>query len=129
VSTPDPRKIAEQVIRHAARNPGNGDLNAAILDLGLTPGEVPALRRSVREEIARALVAVTWPDDEPRHIVDLRASGWTVQHPDGCRPNLFDCPVNVAAERDLVNQPVRLGRFVCALDDDGRFKVGAEIEP
>lgn len=62
------------------------------------------------------------------HIVDLREDGWTLQHPLSCRPNLFDCPINKAAERDLIDPPAELGRFTCGLGDDGRFEIGDRIE-
>jgi hypothetical protein len=58
-----------------------------------------------------------------QHIVALDADSWTIKHPLSCRPNLFDCPVNKAAERDLTEPPVVVGRFVCDLDENGRFAI------
>lgn len=80
----------------------------------------------VAEAIRTAVVTVTWPDMD-HHIVDLREGGWTIQHPMVCRPYLFDCPVNEAAEHELVDRPTELGRFVCGLDDDGRFEIGDRV--
>lgn len=82
---------------------------------------------------------ITWIDDQPkedtqgvalrrtygedRHIVDLRDRGWTIQHPLSCRPNLFDCPINRAAERDLVARPAAFGRLECGVNDAGQFVI------
>ena len=33
------------------------------------------------------------------HQIELRIDGWTIQHPLSCRPNLFECKVNRAAEK------------------------------
>ncbi len=42
-------------------------------------------------------VVVEWLDEtfrlsDPRHLVKVDPDGWTVQHPQTCRPNLFTCP-------------------------------------
>jgi len=37
----------------------------------------------------------------PRHIVQCTDAGWTIKHPLSCRPDLFNCPVNRAAEASL----------------------------
>lgn len=87
--------------------------------------------RQVREQALRDLDAgsVT-PEDlaaaglDTEHIVDLRADGWTIQHPLTCRTDLFGCPVNRAAERDLTEPPDRIGRYACGVDDDGLFVIG-----
>lgn len=59
-------------------------------------------------------------DDDPRHIIDVRADGWTIKHPLACRPNLFDCPVNRAAERSMAafdGPPVPPGHYECRVGD------------
>ncbi|AYF29288.1 hypothetical protein CSH63_17815 [Micromonospora tulbaghiae] len=58
-------------------------------------------------------------DDDPRHIIDLRADGWTLKHPLACRRgDLFDCPVNRAASQQLDGPPPESpGRYVCWLGD------------
>lgn len=72
-----------------------------------------------------ALAALERALTEP-HVVDLRTDGWTVQHPLACRPNLFACPVNRAAERDLTERPSQApGQYVCALNADGLLEIGA----
>jgi hypothetical protein len=58
------------------------------------------------------------------HVIEIRAKGFTIMHPLACRPNLFDCPVNVASEEQLTEPPGQLGRFVCSLTDDGQFVIG-----
>lgn len=65
--------------------------------------------------------------DEPRHIIDLRADGWTIKHPLSCRPNLFDCPVNRAAGPHYPAPPPQLGRFECDVDDAGGFVLGGAV--
>lgn len=73
-------------------------------------------------------------DDDPRHIIDLRADGWTIMHPLACRPQLFECPVNRAAEKHLFGPPAELGRYECWADgrlDDisaGEFLVGGRVD-
>jgi hypothetical protein len=85
--------------------------------------DIPALLAEV--ERLRAELGET---EHNHHIVDFRENGWTVQHPLSCRPNLFDCKVNKAAERDLTEPPAELGRFVCELDGDGQFAIGARAK-
>jgi len=63
-----------------------------------------------------------------RHVIELAADSWTIKHPLSCRPNLFECPVNHAAERDLTEPPVEPGRYLCDVDESGRFSVGNPVE-
>jgi hypothetical protein len=69
--------------------------------------------------------------DERRHLIELRADGWTIQHPLACRAAagwLFGCPVNRAAEVDLAEPPAVLGVFEVDVDDvGGRLLIGAGI--
>lgn len=79
--------------------------------------------RDVARLLALAILAEV--DGDPGHVIDLRVDGWTIQHPLSCRPNLFACPVNRAAENDLTDCPSQApGRYVCALDDAGRIEIG-----
>lgn len=56
------------------------------------------------------------------HIIEFRDNGWTIQHPLSCRPNLFECEVNRAAERDVDGVPPEgVGRYVCGAEEGGRF--------
>ncbi len=72
---------------------------------------------------------VVVPHDDDQHIVELRESGWTIQHPLACRPDLFACPVNRAAERDLAEPPGVLGRFEVTVNDlDDRLLIGDRID-
>lgn len=52
------------------------------------------------------------------HVIELRADGWTLMHPLSCRPNLFSCQINQAADH---------ADFHTAMDDGlqapGRFEV------
>ncbi len=52
------------------------------------------------------------------HVIDFREGGWTIRHPLSCRPNLFDCPVNRAAEDDLTEPPTTLGQYRCDVQDN-----------
>lgn len=48
------------------------------------------------------------------HVIDFRDDGWTIRHPLSCRPNLFDCRVNRAAEDGVEGPPKRgLGAYRC----------------
>lgn len=62
-------------------------------------------------------------DEAAQHVIEFRENGWTIMHPLSCRPALFDCPVNRAAEDQLDQQPDVLGRFVVELQD-GELVVG-----
>ena len=63
------------------------------------------------------------PETEPFHVVEFRKDGWTIKHPLACRPHLFECLVNRAAERDLTKPPDELGRFRMELLDSGELQV------
>jgi hypothetical protein len=59
------------------------------------------------------------------HIIDLREDGWTIMHQPACHPDLFACPVNLAAAPAWVEKlPQAPGRYFCQLDEDGRFVIG-----
>lgn len=60
------------------------------------------------------------------HIIEVRAAGWTIMHPLACRPRLFDCEVNRAAEEGLTEPPTALGRFRCDAAT-GRFVIGERV--
>jgi len=54
------------------------------------------------------------------HVIDLRDDGWTLMHPPACHPDLFACPVNQAATRNLEEPPPQApGRYYCDFDPDG----------
>lgn len=54
------------------------------------------------------------------HVIDLREDGWTIMHPPACHPDLFACPVNQAATRNLEEPPPQApGRYFCEFDPDG----------
>lgn len=64
------------------------------------------------------------PGDDPDHVIDLREDGWTIKHPLSCRPNLFACPVNRAAEVGMCEQPpVPAGRYVCTVGPTGGLEI------
>lgn len=58
------------------------------------------------------------------HVIEFRKAGWTIMHPLACRPDLFKCKVNRAAEVQITNAPKKLGRFRCDLTEAGQFTVG-----
>lgn len=91
---------------------------------------LPAHERQVREQTLRDLNAGSITNEDlaaagldTDHIVDLRADGWTIRHPLTCRTDLFACPVNRAAERDLTGPPHEFGRFECGVEN-GEFWIG-----
>ncbi|MDG4749338.1 hypothetical protein O7630_34615 [Micromonospora sp. WMMD718] len=87
----------------------------------------PGLLWELAEEIIRAADGAS----SEAHVIEFRADGWTIQHPLSCRPNLFACRVNRAAERDLANidRPPFLGRYECAANDLGdRLHIGDRVD-
>lgn len=91
---------------------------------------LPAHKRQVREQALRDLDAGRIAAEDLAaaglqvgHVVDLRDDGWTVQHPLTCGADLFGCPVNRAAERDLTGPPHEFGRFKCGVEG-GEFWIG-----
>ena len=79
-----------------------------------------------------ALTAAGWqktPTDDPRHIIEFRASGWTLKHPLSCRHgDLWGCAVNRAAE-EMDGPPAELGRYAVHVDGiDGRLWVDERVE-
>lgn len=72
-------------------------------------------------------------DDDPRHIIDIRPDGWTIKHPLACRPNLFECGVNRAAEQDLGQSdgpPVPPGRYEVDADEPyDRLQIFDRVNP
>jgi hypothetical protein len=59
------------------------------------------------------------------HIIDFGETGYGIQHPAPCRPNLLDCPFNGAAQR-LDGPPAAPGRYVCVLDPWGELSIQRE---
>ena len=79
-----------------------------------------------RSEVQRLRAVLA--EDDPRHVVEFRATGWTISHPLSCKSrDLFACPVNRAAERDLVEVPEALGR--CSCDVRGGQFVVTDLVP
>lgn len=78
--------------------------------------------------LARMILAAGYRrvDIAEGHIIEIRETGWTIMHPLACRPRLFDCEVNRAAERDLTEQPADLGRFRCDAAT-GQFAIGGRV--
>lgn len=53
---------------------------------------------------------------DDRHLVKVDSDGWTVQHPQSCRPNLFTCPwsqphnLTIARHLDALEpEPAKVG--------------------
>jgi hypothetical protein len=69
-------------------------------------------------------------DDNPHHIIEFRAGGWTIKHPLSCRPRLFDCAVNRLAEQQVDGPPQGVtGRFEVGVNDLGdRLLIGDRID-
>ncbi|MDD4866198.1 MAG: hypothetical protein PHQ28_03430, partial [Mycobacterium sp.] len=70
------------------------------------------------------------PTEPEQHLIEMRADGgWTIQHPLACRPNLFACPVNKAAEQDLAAANVPAGVYECDINDLGdRLLIGDRVD-
>lgn len=80
-----------------------------------------------RPAIDRAGYTLIEKDDD-RHLIEFRADGWTIKHPLLCRPDLFACKVNRAAESALTAPPPNLGVFECTVDEAGRFSIGNLVQ-
>lgn len=75
--------------------------------------EVQRLRERVAELEQQLAEVGQWTG---RHVIDLRADGFTIMHPLSCRPNLFDCIYNHEAA-ELESADHELGRWYCTLDE------------
>lgn len=124
MTTPRPQDIPDEMVRAATGGYLGLEVRRVIANVW------PEIRRQEREQTLRDLDAgVITAEDlaaaglDPGHVVDLRADGWTIQHPLTCRTDLFACPVNRAAERDLTGPPHEFGRFECGVED-GEFWIG-----
>ena len=66
-------------------------------------------------------------DIDPRHIIDLAHTGWALQHPLSCRPNLLDCAFHTVTSKHFydVADPSEYtgleGRFLVELTADAQF--------
>lgn len=88
------------------------------LEMTLSPLVVVAIAEhaaSLQVEVERLRAAL----GEQRHIADIRDQGFGLQHPVECRPNLIDCPVNVALESLHIDEVPVPGRYIVTLDGDG----------
>ncbi|MBM0275118.1 DUF6085 family protein [Micromonospora tarensis] len=95
------------------------------------------LERATTERVALVLTSLGMTptvDDDPRHIIEFRPDGWTIKHPLACRPRLFDCPVNRAAETELGTKRCPApppGRYECRAGDGdlvGMFLLGDRVD-
>ncbi|MEU8264936.1 DUF6085 family protein [Micromonospora sp. NPDC048999] len=103
---------------NAAARPGPKD--------NYLPGDyLPGVFWELAADVIRAADAAS---SEP-HVIEIRADGWTIQHPLSCRPRLFECPVNRAAEATLDGPPAPVGHYECGVNDIGdRFLLGDQVE-
>jgi hypothetical protein len=64
------------------------------------------------------------------HVMEWRTEGdrepWTLLHPIRCRPDLFKCVVNRAAEQ--TREPLDPGRYVVDTGDDDQLVVIRQLE-
>ena len=88
----------------------------------------PGLYWEIVEDVIRAADAAS----SEQHVIEFRPDGWTIKHPLSCRPDLFECSVNRAAERDPANAagpPVPPGRYECSANDLGdRLLIGDRVD-
>lgn len=89
------------------------EMLAAFADEMREPLPVRERPERIRKGLTAVLAIVERElQESPHHVIDFRAEGWTIKHPLACRPVLFDCPVNRAAEQ-LDTAPDLLGPFYC----------------
>lgn len=62
-------------------------------------------------------------------MIMVGGRGWTLQHPQACRPNLFACPVSAAAQGLTEPLACGLGVFVVELNDKAELVARREAEP
>lgn len=58
--------------------------------------------------------------DDTRHVVEFRDSGWSMQHPLACRPNLLDCEIHSVVSHDMdkaTGPPAPLGRYYVRIEE------------
>lgn len=80
-------------------------------------------------ELAEDVIRAADAASSEQHVIEIRADGWTIQHPLSCRPRLFECPVNRAAEATLDGPPAPAGRYECGVNDIGdRFLLGDRVD-
>ncbi|MEH0823440.1 MULTISPECIES: DUF6085 family protein [unclassified Micromonospora] len=88
----------------------------------------PRFYWELAEEIIRAADAAS----SETHVIEIRADGWTIQHPLSCRPDLFNCPVNRVGEAEMASldcPPAPPGRYECGINDLGdRFLLGDRVD-
>lgn len=111
------------------------EIYAPMVKAGIVPGTIDSdgelddcdtrAADALMDKAIQALGAA--PVDVDGHVIEVRETGWTIMHPLACRPRLFECEVNRAAERDLTEAPAVLGRFRCDAAT-GRFAIGAQLD-
>lgn len=110
------------------------ELLAEVLDL--IPDECPECGGRIKGYVANAIrkCGNDWHftpdpgvdlDDDDGHVVELGETGWAIQHPLACRPNLLDCPTHRAVDTFMdarVGPPVDPGRYVVVVGAGGGVK-------
>lgn len=120
-----------------------GDLHTALAQAGHINSAIEDGSSLSDEEAGYTLIAAAIqalgapPDEDDRHVLQISANGWAIQHPLACRPDLLSCPVHQAAGKarepmeqlsQRLNRQLGHGRYVCGVHDDARFYVGERIE-
>jgi hypothetical protein len=94
-------------------------------DAAYVEGHADALRRveSLLRWLARDVEAPPAPVAPP-HLVCITPTGWTIQHPLACRPNLFACTFTATANATLNEMPpTGPGVYACDINHEGYFEV------
>lgn len=97
----------------------------------ISAGEAATIVTVVLEELT-AFGRLAPVDD--RHILQVDATGWGIQHPLACRPNLLSCPVQLTAAPELaaakaMGRTIPPGRYECSVGDFGdTFQIGDCID-
>jgi hypothetical protein len=128
-STPSSRLHPGQALTGQLGHHARTAIEAGADALTLATQTRPGLLEPAQAEYLAALVitaslptltrAFGDPDDGPTHIIEFTETGWTIQHPIACRPTLFTCPVNQAAQSNFTGPPPALGRYECDVNDLG----------
>jgi hypothetical protein len=93
---------------------------AAILKKGdYVIGNYPGVIDKIALQAADDVIAEgwVWVDPNEPHLINFGSEGWIIQHPLTCRPNLFNCPYNVAAHTTEPDD-IEGGTYKCDLDGE-----------
>lgn len=85
---------------------------------GLRDGRAEANPTTEEQELGRRLLVTGYIDE---HRVEFQESGYGVQHPIECRPDLLGCRFNIWLRDNVGPEDFNPGRYRMDWSDDGPF--------